>query len=137
RLDNKVRFILMIISGELQVQNRKKALIVEDMRMKNFVSASDLDVDPESTANMNVPDPMAVKIKVDKGTEYDYLLKMPIWNLTHEKVEELKRERDAKNAELKMLIDKTAHDLWNEDLEAFVVAWEEVLQKDKDDALYM
>ncbi|KAF8981096.1 DNA topoisomerase 2, partial [Haplosporangium bisporale] len=137
RLDNKVRFILMIISGELQVQNRKKALIVEDMRMKNFVSASDLDVDPESIANMNIPDPMAVKIKVDKGTEYDYLLKMPIWNLTHEKVEELKRERDAKNAELKMLIDKTAHDLWNEDLEAFVVAWEEVLQKDKDDALYM
>ncbi|KAG0090216.1 DNA topoisomerase 2 [Podila epicladia] len=137
RLDNKVRFILMIISGELQVQNRKKALIVEDMRMKNFVSASDLDIDPESAANLDVPDPLAVKIKVDKGTEFDYLLKMPIWNLTHEKVEELKRERDAKNAELKMLIDKTAHDLWNEDLDSFAVAWEEVLQKDKDDAEYM
>ncbi|KAG0028757.1 DNA topoisomerase 2 [Podila clonocystis] len=137
RLDNKVRFILMIISGELQVQNRKKALIVEDMRMKNFVSASDLDVDPEAVANLDVPDPLAVKIKVDKGTEFDYLLKMPIWNLTHEKVEELKRDRDAKNAELKMLIDKTAQDLWNEDLDSFAVAWEEVLQKDRDDAEYM
>ncbi|KAG0342768.1 DNA topoisomerase 2 [Podila humilis] len=137
RLDNKVRFILMIISGELQVQNRKKALIVEDMRIKNFVSAADLDADPETIANIDVPDPMAVRVKVDKGTEFDYLLKMPIWNLTHEKVEELKKERDGKNAELKMLIDKSAHDLWNEDIEAFIVAWDEVLRKDLEDAMYM
>ncbi|KAF9115505.1 DNA topoisomerase 2 [Mortierella sp. AM989] len=134
RLDNKVRFILMIISGELQVQNRKKTLIVEDMRMKGFTSVTELDLDVDA---VDAPDAGTVKIRVEKGNEYDYLLKMPIWNLTQEKVEELKRERDGKNAELKMLIDKSAFDLWNEDLDSFTVAWEELLQSDIDEANYM
>ncbi|KAG0015996.1 DNA topoisomerase 2 [Entomortierella chlamydospora] len=134
RLDNKVRFILMIISGELQVQNRKKTLIIEDMRMKGFTPVSDLDLEIDVVED---PEARVTKIKVEKGNEYDYLLKMPIWSLTHEKVEELKKERDAKNAELKMLIDKSAFDLWNEDLDSFMVAWEELLQSDIDEANYM
>ncbi|KAF8981657.1 DNA topoisomerase 2 [Entomortierella lignicola] len=134
RLDNKVRFILMIISGELQVQNRKKTLIVEDMHMKSFTPVSELDLEIDV---VEVPDAATTKVKVDRGNEYDYLLKMPIWSLTHEKVEELKKERDAKNAELKILIDKSAFDLWNEDLDSFLVAWHELLQSDIDEANYM
>ncbi|KAI1319072.1 DNA topoisomerase 2 [Mortierella claussenii] len=134
RLDNRVRFILMIISGELQVQNRKKALIVQDMRNKGFTSVQNLDLEIDVSEN---PDPEAAEVKVESGNEYDYLLKMAIWSLTHEKVEELKRERDAKNAEIKMLIDKTAYDLWNEDLDSFIVAWQELLQADIDEANYM
>ncbi|KAG0298167.1 DNA topoisomerase 2 [Dissophora globulifera] len=135
RLDNKVRFILMIISGELQVQNRKKALIVEDMHAKDFTSESALDLEVDAT---EVPDPSApVKIKVENGNEYDYLLKMSIWSLTYEKVEELRKERDIKNAELKSLIGKSAYDLWSDDLDSFMVAWEEVLQQDIEDANYM
>ncbi|KAG0208879.1 DNA topoisomerase 2 [Mortierella sp. GBA30] len=136
RLDNKVRFILMIISGELQVQNRKKALIVDEMRMKGFNGASELDVEID-TAAADTPEGEAPKVKIEKGNEYDYLLKMAIWSLTHEKVEELKKERDAKNAELKLLIDKSAYDLWNEDLDAFLAAWEDVLQRDIEEANYM
>ncbi|ORZ11304.1 hypothetical protein BCR41DRAFT_372136 [Lobosporangium transversale] len=134
RLDNKVRFILMIISGELQVQNRKKALIVQDMHMKGFTRIQDLDIEVDQAV---VPDPGAVKPKVENGNEFDYLLKMAIWSLTHEKVEELKKERDMKNAELKLLIDKSAYDLWNEDLDALMAAWEALLQADIDEANYM
>ncbi|KAG0365746.1 DNA topoisomerase [Gamsiella multidivaricata] len=134
RLDNKVRFILMIISGELQVQNRKKTLIVEEMHIKGFNTEAELDVEIDSA---EVPDPTVAKVKVDKGNEYDYLLRMPIWNLTHEKVEEHKRERDLKNAELKLLIDKSAYTLWDEDLDAFIVAWEELLQHDLEEEAYM
>ncbi|KAF9430265.1 DNA topoisomerase 2 [Podila epigama] len=137
RLNNKMRFILMIISGELLVQNRKKLSIVEEMRAKNFASVTELDIEVDAGASAETVDPNAVKIKVERDSEFDYLLKMPIWSLTHEKVEELKKERDAKNAELKLLIDKTPNDLWNEDLDAFMVSWEELLQKDIDDANYM
>ncbi|KAF9935286.1 DNA topoisomerase 2 [Linnemannia zychae] len=133
RLDNKVRFILMIISGELVVQNRKKAIIVEDMHTKNFTTEGELDLDIDVG---DVPEE-EVKVKVEKGNEYDYLLKMPIWTMTQEKVEELKKERDAKNFELKTLIDKSAYDLWNEDLDDFTVAWEELLQRDIEEAAYM
>ncbi|KAF9333109.1 DNA topoisomerase 2, partial [Linnemannia elongata] len=133
RLDNKVRFILMIISGELVVQNRKKAIIVEDMHTKGFTTVAELDLEIDVG---EVPDD-AVKIKLERGNEYDYLLRMPIWTMTHEKVEELKKERDAKNTELKILIDKSAYDLWNEDLEEFLVEWNEVLQRDIDEANYM
>ncbi|KAF9141358.1 DNA topoisomerase 2 [Mortierella sp. GBA39] len=133
RLDNKVRFILMIISGELLVQNRKKAIIVEDMHTKNFTTVGELDLEIDVGEVLDD----AVKVKVEKGNEYDYLLKMPIWNMTHEKVEELKKERDAKNSELRILIDKSAHDLWNEDLDDFLVAWNELLQRDIDEANYM
>ncbi|KAF9905433.1 DNA topoisomerase 2 [Linnemannia zychae] len=133
RLDNKVRFILMIISGELVVQNRKKAIIVEDMHVKNFTTVGELDLEIEAG---EVPEG-EVKIKVERGNEYDYLLRMPIWTMTHEKVEELKKERDAKNQELKILIDKSAQALWNEDLEEFLVEWNEVLQRDIEEANYM
>ncbi|KAK3845306.1 MAG: DNA topoisomerase [Linnemannia gamsii] len=133
RLDNKVRFILMIISGELVVQNRKKAIIVEDMHSKNFATVGELDLEidvgevPEDT----------VKVKVERGNEYDYLLRMPIWTMTHEKVEELKKERDAKNQELRILIDKSANTLWNEDLEDFLVSWNDLLERDIEEANYM
>ncbi|KAF9943264.1 DNA topoisomerase 2 [Mortierella alpina] len=137
RLDNRVRFILMIISGELQVQNRKKAVIVDELRMKGFNGVSELDVEHDAAPAENSDPEAGVKVKPERGNEYDYLLKMAIWSLTQEKVEELKKERDAKNAELKILIDKSAYDLWNEDLEAFVVAWEDVLQHDIDEANYM
>lgn len=125
----------MIISGELIVQNRKKALIVEDLRAKGFNSVADLDADNDAAAD--APNATQPKVKVDNGNEFDYLLKMPIWNLTHEKVEELRKERDAKKTELNILIDKTPYNLWDEDLDSFTVAWEEVLQADIDEANYM
>ncbi|KAF9585044.1 DNA topoisomerase 2 [Lunasporangiospora selenospora] len=133
RLDNKVRFILMIISGELQVQNRKKAVVVDDLHVKNFTPAWDLD--SEHSADDVSADQMA-KARVDKGNEFDYLLRLPIWNLTFEKVEELKKERDHKSQELKVLIDKTVYDLWNEDLDGFVAAWEQLLEDDIAEANY-
>jgi hypothetical protein len=32
------------------------------------------------------------------GTEYNYLLSMPLWNLTYEKVEEIKASRQKKQS---------------------------------------
>ncbi|KAG0227897.1 DNA topoisomerase 2 [Actinomortierella wolfii] len=135
RLDNKVRFILMIISGELVVQNRKKAIIMSDLRMHGFTPADQLDkpsgnLPPASTPNEEDDSEGADAKAESSGTEFDYLLKMPIWSLTEEKVEQLKKEREAKHQELKILIGKSAYDLWNEDLDEFLAAWEAVLEAD-------
>ncbi|KAK3819821.1 MAG: DNA topoisomerase [Benniella sp.] len=64
-----------------------------------------------------------------QGHDYDYLLDMPLRRLSHDEVEEPKKQGDAKNAELKILIDKTVIDLWNEDLDGFTAAWKQRLEK--------
>jgi hypothetical protein len=64
----------------------------------------------------------------DEGSSdhgYDYLLSMPIWNLTMEKVEALLKEKLEKETQVKILIDQTALDLWKTDLDVFLAKWEE------------
>merc|ERR1719375_1264205 len=84
-LDAKVRFVLMVINGELIVSNRKKADLLQDLKAKGFKTSHEIlnkEAKPEaaeSTADST------------KGG-YDYLLGMPIWSLTMERVEKLKEE---------------------------------------------
>ena len=66
-----------IITGKLVVQNRKKADIVDEMSSKGYKpfgkEKKDADeTQEEASASTSV-------------TGYDYLLSMPIWNLTSEK----------------------------------------------------
>lgn len=85
-LDNRVRFISMIIEGKLVVQNRKKKDILIDLKANGFRPFS-----PKKNANMgdndeeNEEDIEDAKENSQRG--YDYLLSMPIWSLTIEKVE--------------------------------------------------
>eukprot|EP00166_Cyanidium_caldarium_P001262 ctg_165.g63 len=48
---------------------------------------------------------------------YDYLLSMPLWSLTRERVEELRRQRDGKVGELEVTRATTPKELWLRDLE--------------------
>lgn len=59
-----------------------------------------------------------------KSIGYDYLLSMPIYSLTREKVERLAADRAAKEAELNALLGRKPKDLWRADLEEFMMAWE-------------
>lgn len=60
--------------------------------------------------------------------EYDYLLSMPIFNLTEEKVEELQKLLKDKRAEYDRLLEMHIFEIWNNDLDAFL----EALQKHED-----
>lgn len=55
---------------------------------------------------------------------YDYLLSMPIWNLTMEKVQKLTADRDNKQQELDELLGTSPSDLWKRDLGAFLDEWD-------------
>jgi hypothetical protein len=52
---------------------------------------------------------------------YDYLLSMPIWNLTYEKVQALDKILTEKKAAMDALLALSPADLWNRDLDEFLV----------------
>lgn len=68
------------------------------------------------------------KVKKDKassgGGGYDYLLGMPLWSLTLEKVQELCNERDEKKGQLEALLGTEPKQLWETDLDNFLQALE-------------
>lgn len=51
---------------------------------------------------------------------------MPIWNLTFEKVEQLKRLLDKKEQEMKALRETSREDMWRQDIQQFLVVLDEV-----------
>eukprot|EP00438_Fugacium_kawagutii_P002503 Skav232492 [mRNA] locus=scaffold3757:51129:64994:+ [translate_table: standard] len=67
-------------------------------------------------------------------TEYDYLLNMNLWSLTYEKVEEIKKQLEAKKEELEILKSTTIETMWDRDLEALCSSLDE-LDRQEDEEL--
>ena len=86
-ISNKTRFILMVVNDELVVNKRKRSDLEKDLEKNKFPKSS-----------------------------YDYLLALPIYNLTFEKIEELKKQEQEKESQYKLLNKKTADSIWKEEL---------------------
>jgi DNA topoisomerase-2 len=123
-LDNKCRFIKEVIAGTLKVSNRKKVDIVADLKSRGYApqikeakkrAAGDAEQEEEEDAEQ-------AKTGI---TAYDYLLNMPIMSLTLERVKNLQADRDEKDAELGALKCKSPADLWTDDLDQFMIDYEE------------
>jgi DNA topoisomerase-2 len=122
-LDNKTRFIEAVIKGTVVVNNRKKKDIEKDLQTKGFAAISK-DFLKEKDAEEQDKEAEASS---EPAAGYDYLLNMPIYSLTQEKVVALTAERDKKAHELETLRAKTEKDLWNADLDDFVVGYQKYL----------
>jgi DNA topoisomerase-2 len=93
----KVKFILLIIEKKLVVNNKKKCDIEEELEKLKF---------PKIGKN---------KDDIGSGT-FNYLLGMPIYNLTTEKIEELKNQQTEKETEYNELENTTIETLWLNEL---------------------
>jgi DNA topoisomerase-2 len=83
KLTNQARFVQMIVNKELVVANRKKVDIVVDLRKHKFRPF------PKTSSQTGGEAEPAEEDNEEEGgsqADYDYLLGMPIWNLTKEKV---------------------------------------------------
>lgn len=128
RLSNQARFVTMIIKKELVVSNKKKSVIVSelrDLKFRPFPKNGGKPLDAGETED-------AMEEDEDQGNDndYDYLLGMAIWSLTEEKVKKLLAERDGKEQELINLLKLTPQDIWNQDLDVFLQEWENSLAAD-------
>lgn len=89
KLDNQVRFIKAVIKGEMKINNRKKDLIIKDL----------------------------VKGKYDQYEDsFNYLLGMPIYSLSKEKIDELTVIAKSKALVIKTLKKTKSKELWLEDI---------------------
>ncbi|KAJ2993089.1 DNA topoisomerase 2 [Globomyces sp. JEL0801] len=113
KIDNRVRFVMEIIEGTLIVQNRKKSDLLATLK------ASKYDPIYKSKASNNSDEEVETN---EHG--YDYLLSMPIWNLTMEKVQQLIKEKEQKEEQIKLLLGQTPIDLWRTDLDSFLAQWD-------------
>jgi DNA topoisomerase-2 len=108
----KVNFILDVINKKILVNNVKKTVLLDrlveldypKMLDKVLVSLKNLKKRTEEEIN---------------SASYDYLVKMPIFNLTQEQIEKLKNDRNKLESECQDLESQSQKDLWITDLNAF------------------
>ncbi len=81
KLDSKVRFITAVIRGDIVINNRRRKDIIADLRAKNF---KPFPTKPSKQTAEEDGD--SQEMTTDGASDYDYLLRMPLWNLTMEKV---------------------------------------------------
>ncbi|KAJ3160651.1 DNA topoisomerase 2 [Geranomyces michiganensis] len=131
KCDNKVRFVTEIIEGKLVVQNKKKVVLLQELKARKYLPIyKGKGAGPENEEDAADDDSSS---GVQAGG-YDYLLSMPIWNLTVEKVQQLIKESRKKEEEIVVLTKLSINDLWRTDLEAFLVEWdkyEEMMVKEE------
>jgi DNA topoisomerase II len=142
KLDNIARFIMEKIEGKIKVENLKKADICKMLKERKY------DADPVSKWKAKIikeqgyqgDDPALSQaapededdVSSDKH-DYDYLLSMPIWNLTMEKKDEILKQQKNKADELGRLKAKTPNQLWLDDLEEFKAELHKHEQKEKEE----
>ena len=88
-LEIKIKFIYEFIEDKIKIIKVKKQDIIKQLKEKGY---------PE----------------VDN---YDYVLKMPIYNLSLEKIEEFEEKLKKMQEELDMINSKSQNDLWREDID--------------------
>ena len=102
KLNNKIRFVQDVIAGVIVVHKLKKAELEEKLEELGY----DLYED-----------------------SYDYLTKIPIYNFTVDKVQELEDEIKKKEALIHEVENMTAGDMWMRDLEEFENAYDKFMEQ--------
>ena len=95
-ISNKLRFILMVVNDELIVNKKKKSALEFELESHKF--------------------PLLGRTINDTNISYDYLLSMPIYNLTLEKIEELQKQEDKNTAEYNTLLELSSNTMWLNEL---------------------
>tara|TARA_Y100000389_G_scaffold161729_1_gene164267 strand:+ start:7847 stop:11287 length:3441 start_codon:yes stop_codon:yes gene_type:complete len=89
-LENKVRFIEMNISGELEIKNHSKPSLITFLEEKEFMKENET---------------------------FNYLINMPMYQLTKDLVEQLRNTYQSKKNEFEYIKQKTIQKFWIEDLD--------------------
>ncbi|OBT66159.1 hypothetical protein VE03_05077 [Pseudogymnoascus sp. 23342-1-I1] len=132
KLSNQARFVLEIIDNKLVVSKKTKPKLVAELRAKKYEPFPKVkDAKKAGEADDVVENDEEVPDNEEGGArDYDYLLGLPIWSLTQERVDKLKKQMVDKKEELDDLAALSEKDLWCRDLDAFLEVWHAALEED-------
>ena len=108
-VSSKIQFILYFISGKLKISNQRKAEIIKQLEHLQF---------PKLGHDENFG-------------KYEYLIKMPIYNLTKDKIDELTSHQTNLIQIYNELLDKNELDLWKKDLKEFLTQYRKIYKTKK------
>jgi DNA topoisomerase-2 len=91
-MQNKIRFIKSVISRKIEVSKLKKIDLEERLKIDKYIIVDD---------------------------SYDYLLRIPIYNLTIDKVEELEKAFKKAEDNLNEVKSKSEKQMWLDELDTF------------------
>ena len=114
-LSNKMKYILDVIAGKIQIMNKKLVDIAARLVELKYTPI-DSDVTDEDKDDENISDNKKIK-------QYNYLLKMPISQLTYDRKIILEKEFNDLDAKLKSLKNTNIEDLWLNDLKELEQVW--------------
>ena len=142
---NKKNFINMVLEGELPFKGTKnKKEVFKLLKSKKLSSLYELKKKYKEAFKIK-----STEIITDKNNEnednannslntdeevldYDYLMNMNIWSLTHEKVNELEDLIKNQTNEYETLKNSKPEDLWKKDLEDFINIYQKVINNVND-----
>lgn len=101
-LNNKIRFIKAVVAEQIIVHKMKKHELEERLEKDKYTKIED---------------------------KYDYLLRIPIYNLTIDKVAELEAEKAKADAEYNRVLNLDVKEWWSEDLDEFARVYEAFLEE--------
>ncbi|EOR01319.1 DNA topoisomerase 2 [Wallemia ichthyophaga EXF-994] len=134
RLSNQARFIKMIVERELIVSNRKRKDVVAELRAKKFTPFPK-QREKKRPGEVEIIGQEEEEEENEGGaSDFDYLLSMQISSLTMERMEQLLKQRDAKETELNDLAKMMPQHLWDNDLDRFMEEWNDLIEKDAEAA---
>lgn len=126
-LSAKIRFILDVIAGNIQIMNKKLTDIAKRLIELKYPRIGDAtDATDDDAANAVDADDGTGAAVADKNIkDFNYLLKMPISQLTFDRKIILEKEVDELSKNLTNLRNNRIEDLWMTDLTELETAWNE------------
>lgn len=133
-LFNKVKFIQAVIANKLFISGKKRTLIIQQCRehqlktwpelqqiMQKFIKNEAIKTRVAKNSNQEDQDEAnddeeRKEESANSAKDYDYLLTMPLWSLSQEKIDDLIEKMNQKKTEHDILDKTHIFDLWRTDL---------------------
>ncbi len=116
-LDNRSRFIEMVSDGNIEIQNRNRDEIAASLSSNGFLTKSAIN---DSNMEMEMIDGENIEenshLDSAEWKEYDYLLNIPLWQLSAESVETLRKENIEINEKIHLVENTSAEAMWKNEL---------------------
>jgi len=116
----------MVIKDELNIKNRKKKDLIAELTKLKFAPFPNKKKDIVKAVNAMDGEEEEADAPADEAEgSFSYLLSMPLWSLTYERVQAMMKEKNDLEEELKILGQTTVKEMWNKDLDELEAALED------------